>query len=235
MRNLIVMMIAVLAVAWASTGWAALLFKADFAGDDTTEASWPLKTGQEVTVIITVSNVPPPGLIAMGFRLVYDPAKLAVVTAAVDSDVWPQPQQVDISTPGTVEFAGFRLEGLAGDDIRLASMRLRCEDTSTSALQIVDRDGDWFVLFNEAPAEPVVLDGDIGTGVVLATIRPPVPWDVNGDQVLTLPDAILALQTVAGSGPAYVHGNSDGNGDGVIGLVEVLYILQRTAVARPQF
>lgn len=232
MRKLIVMMIAVLALSWASPAWAALVFKADFAGDGTTEASWPLKTGQEVTVVITVSNVPPPGLISMGFRFTYDAAKLAVVSAAADSGTWIQPQQpVDLSTPGVFDIAGLRVDALAGDNIRLASVRLRCKETGTSELRLMDRDGDWFVL--DSGDDGVVLDGDIGAGVVVSAIRPPVPWDVNGDQVVTLPDAILALQVLAATGQSYVHGNADGNGDGAIGMVEVLYILQKAAAARP--
>ena len=55
------------------------------------------------------------------------------------------------------------------------------------------------------------------------------PGDVNGDGVLDLTDAITALQVVSGlcSDPCYVHTDADINGDGRIGLAELLYVLRK--------
>ena len=54
------------------------------------------------------------------------------------------------------------------------------------------------------------------------------PGDVNGDGVLNLADAIKALQVVSGlcSDPCYVHTAADVDGDGRIGLAELLYVLR---------
>jgi hypothetical protein len=89
MRKAIVLFI--LAVAWASSAHAQLSFTADFVQDGAYENSWPMKAGDVVSVDIYVSNVPEPGLIAMGFKLTYDASRLEVVPAgtAVDADNWP--------------------------------------------------------------------------------------------------------------------------------------------------
>ena len=83
------------------------------------------------------------------------------------------------------------------------------------------------------PLDPALhLDGDIGAGVLLATIRPPVAGNVNGDSSVDLADAILALQFMAKMHQTYVHGNADANGDGVIGMQEAIYILQSVSGLR---
>jgi carboxypeptidase D len=71
---------------------------------------------------------------------------------------------------------------------------------------------------------------DIGVGEgpatrVDATLDPLKKGDVNGDREISLADAILALQVVAGIGVTDVHPGSDVDGDGRIGLPEALFCL----------
>ena len=58
-----------------------------------------------------------------------------------------------------------------------------------------------------------------------------VPGDINGNGVVDLADAMLAMQVTVGMNPAGVN-RSDVNRDGKIGLAEVLYILQKVAGLR---
>jgi len=61
-----------------------------------------------------------------------------------------------------------------------------------------------------------------------------VKGDVNGSGgEPDLADAILALQVLAGLNPPNVNTGGDVNGDGRIGLPEVIYILQKVAGLRP--
>ena len=87
-------------------------------------------------------------------------------------------------------------------------------------------------MFWTTTGDPTVLDGDIGTGVPLVTIRPPIPADANGNGAVDLADAILVLQMLAQVHQGYVHVNADINGDGVIGIQEAIYILQKISVLR---
>jgi hypothetical protein len=232
MRKAIVLFI--LAVAWASSAQAQLSFTADFVQDGAYENSWPMKAGDVVSVDIYVSNVPEPGLIAMGFKLTYDSSKLEVVPAgtAVDTGNWSV-DFLDAGALGEIEMGGARLEegltGLAGNDIRLGTVTLSCISSGTSVFLLLDREGDWFVLDSE---EEIVLDDDIGVGVLLGTIRPPVPGNVNGDGLVDLADAILALRFMAKMHTPYIHGNADVNGDGLIDMAEAIYILQRLSSVR---
>ena len=219
---------------WTALAHAALQFEADFAADQVYDRVWPLKTGQVVTVDIYVSDVPTPGLIAMGFKLVYDPQMLSVDGAGVDEINWPYPFGggfVDMTNSGEILMAGFRLSGLSGGHIRLATVRLRCIGEGTSTLSLLDRDQDWFVLFSEA-GDPIVLDDDIGSGVLLTEIRIPIRGDVTGDGAVDLADAILGLQTLAGTPQRYVHANADLNNDGCVGLAEVIEILRKLSGLR---
>jgi hypothetical protein len=58
--------------------------------------------------------------------------------------------------------------------------------------------------------------------------------DVNGDRAVTLADAILALKVTGGlsTGGETVNKGASVNGDGKIGMAEVLYILQHAAGLR---
>jgi hypothetical protein len=51
--------------------------------------------------------------------------------------------------------------------------------------------------------------------------------------LVDLADAILALQFMAKMHTPYVHGNADVNGDGLIGMAEAIYILQKVSGLRP--
>lgn len=59
------------------------------------------------------------------------------------------------------------------------------------------------------------------------------PGDLDGDTVVDLSDAILALQALAGKHPENVLSWADINGDKRIGPEEVLYILQKASGLRP--
>jgi hypothetical protein len=228
-------MILAVAVACGSSVNAALVFNADFAQDGTYDASWPMKAGDVVSVDIYVSDVPEPGLISMGFKLTYDSSKLEVMEAgtAVDTGNWPAPYlKTDIL--GEIEMAGVRLgeglTGLAGNNIRLGTVTFRCISEGTSAFMLLDREGDWFVLDSE---EEIVVDGDIGAGVLLTTIRPPILGDVNGDGLVNLADAIVVLKVMAKMEQGeVVPTTGDVNGDGKIGLAEASYVFQKAAGLR---
>jgi Fe-S cluster biogenesis protein NfuA len=60
-----------------------------------------------------------------------------------------------------------------------------------------------------------------------------VKGDVNSDGAVNLTDAILAFQTIAAMTPAQaVNKGADVDGDGKIGLAEVIYILQKAVAIR---
>jgi hypothetical protein len=226
-------MILAVAVACGSSVNAALVFNADFAQDGTYDASWPMKAGDVVSVDIYVSDVPEPGLISMGFKLTYDADRLTVESAGVNEINWPYPFAggfIDLSNSGEIIMAGFRLEGLAGNTIRLGTVTFRCIAEGTSAFMLLDREGDWFVLDSE---EEIVVDGDIGAGVLLTTIRPPILGDVNGDGLVNLADAIVVLKVMAKMEQGeVVPTTGDVNGDGKIGLAEASYVFQKAAGLR---
>jgi len=52
-----------------------------------------------------------------------------------------------------------------------------------------------------------------------------VKGDINGDNKVTLADAVLALQICSGAGDSSVCKEADINGDGKIGIAELIYIL----------
>ena len=73
-----------------------------------------------------------------------------------------------------------------------------------------------------------------GTATVMnAVVNPDVidKGDLNANGTVTLADAILALQVISGKSPA-LHKAADVNGDGKIGLPEIIYILQKAAGLR---
>ena len=173
-------------VVTAPVGFAALEFGLDFGQDGIIESSWRLKPGDEIQLDIYVSNVPEPGLQAMGFKFVYDTERLEVVEdeSGVDTANWPQPEPSGTITfnpaAGELEMAGFRIDpGLAGDNIRLGTLRLRSIKGGSSTLTIRPWSvGDGFVLEltqqqidQEEP--PSVLDGDLGDGIEVGRILPP--------------------------------------------------------------
>jgi len=54
------------------------------------------------------------------------------------------------------------------------------------------------------------------------------PGDINGDEIVDLADAILALRVLAGVnyGTETVNLDADVNGDGMIGIEEAIHVLQ---------
>ncbi|MCP4112034.1 MAG: hypothetical protein GY749_41990 [Desulfobacteraceae bacterium] len=55
------------------------------------------------------------------------------------------------------------------------------------------------------------------------------PGDVNGDRIVDMSDAVLALKLIAGISEDNIYAEADGNGDGKIGIQEVLFILRKMA------
>jgi len=236
MRKITVFFLLASALAWTSLAHAQLSFDADFAQDTAYEDSWPMKAGDVVSVDIYVSNVPEPGLFSMNFKLTYDPTEIDIIDAGteVDNTNWPQgaytSQPEDV--PGERSMGGFRDDTEncpVGDQIRLVILRIQCIASGESTVQLLDRGPDFasFVL-----ADLTVKDEDLGTGVLLAMIRPPVAGNINGDSSVDLADAILGLQCMAKMDHSYVHANGDTNGDGLIGMQEVIYILQEVSGLR---
>jgi|GEM_PF-3272608 len=66
---------------------------------------------------------------------------------------------------------------------------------------------------------------------------PALKGDINGDNVVDMADGIIALKVIAGGAgegirAGYAISGADVNGDGRVGLAEVIYILQKAAVLR---
>lgn len=61
---------------------------------------------------------------------------------------------------------------------------------------------------------------------------PPTKGDINGDGIVNLYDAVLALQVMAGNLPAGLNLAADVNGDNKIGMAEAIYALQVAAGLR---
>jgi hypothetical protein len=77
------------------------------------------------------------------------------------------------------------------------------------------------------------LAGNLEESVRIATYRIAQPGDVNLNGVTDIADAILAAQALSGMTLAgTVFREADVNGDGMIGLPEVIYILQKAAGLR---
>jgi hypothetical protein len=225
-------------VAAASSAYGELTFHLDFGQDGTYDDFWRLRKDEVISIDIYVSNVPEPGLISMGFILAYDDEAFGVVTPGQDTKVdgtnWPLNDLPKPPATGWLVMIGARLPeqgGLAGDNIRLGTVRFRTQKTDVSELVLLDREGtDDFVL-----EDTTVLDDQIPYpgGFVLATIHPAYRGDINWDGAVDLSDAILAFQTLAGIGPGNVYANGDVNQDHKIGLAEAIFILQKVAAARP--
>ena len=216
-----------------SGAYGELVFDVDFRQDGIYETSWPLKVGEVISLDIYVSNVPAPGLRAMGFKMIYDSTKLQVIPGGteVDAGNWIG-DNIDLGTSGEIHMPGFRLgSGLSGDDIKLGTVRFQCKDPGISEIWLLDHPGTVhdFVLADEFGT---VLDGDIGDGVLLAKIQPVIKGDISGNGVVDLGDVILVLKVMTGMKPANTHSKADVNGDGVIGLPEALFTLGKVAGTR---
>lgn len=220
------------AISISVPAYAELEFNLDFGQDGLFEAFWPLKAGESVSVDIYVSNVPEPGLIAMGFKIIYDASKLQVVLSGteVDSVNWPIPY-FDPNTPGEIHMAGSRrtASGITGNGIKLGSVKFQCIDTGISEIKLLDRGVDCFVLIDDG----TVLDEEFPDGIFLvAEIISPTPGDVNGDKSVDLMDLLIVLKILAKIDTVKLHINAGVNGDAKLGLVDAVYILQKTAKIR---
>mgnify|MGYP006305329363 CR=1 FL=1 len=137
------------------------------------------------------------------------------------------------TTPGEVLFLGNRItegSGIAGDNIRLATVTFQRTGDGAAAIELVDRGtSDDFVLFDD---DMTVLDDEIGTGVSLIVIQMPTAGDVNGDGTVDLADAVLTLQFLAAAEGEVVHKTGDASGDDAVGLEEGVWILQKIADLR---
>jgi hypothetical protein len=234
-RRIGVLLLFGLVIAVASPGNATMSFTVDVDQDGTEDISWPLAVGDTVTVDILVSNIPAPGLGAMGFLLTYNATALAVTAANVDTVNWPSAGSptADYSTPGEVLFLGNRIPevtGLSSDGTRLATVTFQRIGAGAVTLELLDYDpGDWFTTVDDPP---LPLDGDIGTGITLATIQPPIAGDVSGDGNVDLADAVLTLQILSATGTSTGFATGDVSGDNAIGIEEGIWILQDVAGLR---
>jgi hypothetical protein len=173
MRTLTFLLIFLCLILVATSGaQGAMVFSVDFAQDGVFENTWRLRPGESVSVDIYVSNVPEPGLRAMGFKLTYDASKLQVVQegTGIDSGNWLG-NSADFSTPGEIQMAGFQVgeEGLSGDTIKLGTVQFHYVSSGASEIMLLDRGEtvDGFVL-----TDGTVLDGDLGDGVLLGKFVP---------------------------------------------------------------
>ncbi len=71
------------------------------------------------------------------------------------------------------------------------------------------------------------------TRTIVYDIAPILKGDINGNSIVDLADAVMALQIVSRFTPAQpIYKNADVGGDAKIGLQEVIYILQKVAEMR---
>jgi glucose/arabinose dehydrogenase len=102
---------------------------------------------------------------------------------------------------------------------------------------------DWTETFNasiDTPLTNVVSFGEDEQGNVYIVslvgtvyrIEGIADGDVNGDRVVDVQDAILALRILSGFPSSDADKDADVNGDGAIGLEEAIFVLQKAAVTR---
>ncbi len=59
-----------------------------------------------------------------------------------------------------------------------------------------------------------------------------IPGDIDGNDVLDLTDVIVGLQTTSGIDQTQCTADADVNGDGRVGLEEVIFIMQNVSGLR---
>lgn len=167
---------------------ASLVFNLDFGQDGSFDPFWNLNVNQSVWVDVYVSNVPAPGLISMGFDLVYDTSHLQVQGAFIGNN-WDF-GNIDQTAPSLAGTGGMLLGTQIGDNILLASLELKSIAAGASDLRLFDSDhgggADDFALENGA-----VLDGDLAGGVALAAVETPQP--VTPPPTVPLPGTLPLL------------------------------------------
>ncbi|MEF8767229.1 MAG: hypothetical protein ABTS16_02890 [Candidatus Accumulibacter phosphatis] len=168
-----------------------LVFNLDFGQDGNYETSWNLALNDTIRADLYVSNVPNPGLISMGFDLVYNLSHLQVASASVAS-IW-ELGWVNSTAP-EVEAGGGQVSfpPLAGDRILLASVEFTSSAYGMSTLSLYDSDRggffDDFVLENGT-----VLDDDLASGIVLAQVNTPNLIPLPGTLALLAPGLVALL------------------------------------------
>ena len=82
----------------------------------------------------------------------------------------------------------------------------------------------------------IVNDGKTNSNIASVNINVTntiTPGDIDDDEAVSLKDAILVLQILSGNAPSHiVYKESDLNGDGKLGIEEVIYILQKVSGLR---
>ena len=147
-----------------------LVFNLDVGQDGTFDTFWLAQPGMPVLIDIYVSEVSEPGLIGIGFDLIYDPELLEVSNRTeVFTDNWPL-STVDLNTPGIIEMKGCRFgSGLAGNLIKLGTIELIPVSMGISSIWLFDTDRGGtiadFVL-----GDGKVLDYQIKDGIFLIEI-----------------------------------------------------------------
>ena len=134
------------------------------------------------------------------------------------------------------------------EQIRISWVLLDPSGIESTSLTVdgnpIAREGDYFAILGplaEGYYQVVISATDAdnsretSTAVYSFIVKQIIKGDLNGDDLVDLIDAILALQVLAGleSAPT-VYKRADVNGDDRIGLEEVIYILQRVAGLRSE-
>lgn len=197
---------------------AALLFGLDFNQDGAYESSWPLSQGDTVNVDVYVSGVPAPGLLSMGFALQYDRSRLQPVQeqTLINSELWMPGIWNDGVTfdndAGTVTMTGLQKDyplgpEITGDDLLLGRFTFLCLSQGGSDLLVLPVAAENFDGFVET--DGVVLDGDLGTGLTVASFYAQADLAVD---IQNVPDYVLAdgtiqyILTVTNAGPTGAEG-----------------------------
>ena len=117
-------------------------------------------------------------------------------------------------------------------DTALGIFQLDLDPSSTTNPLLADTDGDGF----DDGVEDTNHNGrvDAGESDPNDKYSAPIPdGDINGDGILNLTDAILALQITTGINPGQtIYKAADVKGDGKIGVEEAVYILEKVAGMR---
>ena len=200
----ILLMVFCLCLFFTTGAHGALQFGLDFGQDGVLEETRALQQDEEIAVDIYVSQVPTPGLRAMGFTIVYDVERLQVIDDETTiNGIWLlSPSFPDTYTPGEIHFTGFQTgAGLSGNQIHLGTMTFRCMEAGASDIRLMDRGPtDDFVL-----TDGTVLDEVMGDGFILSQIITSADLRVekSGDpEPVRVGEALFYTVTVTNLGPS---------------------------------
>lgn len=182
---------------------------------------YPLEQGQSVTLTLTVSAIPAPGIMTMGYTLTYDPAILAIDTTdpggnGVDADSWPVRGTDDLA-PGVITSHGARMSltsepsimmaPIFGDNIPIGTMTFAKTAAHGRSLITIEKrrqsgeegtplTADDFALFTDPP---ILLTGLDATPQVIGALTD--PGDLEGDGDVDGADLARLLTETCVSGP----------------------------------